>query len=169
MMEHKAYAFDYASFANELRPILEEALREDSVDALREFIQANLPRLLHPAGGPLPKAWEDELENSDVHEYGDFALTRFYDPGDDIGLGEAWVEVAELYGQKVSDLLLGRPIGGETLFDPGRLGSYFQSADDVEQSLAQLRVLLRGSDAEFRAAAFELFEEARGRGLYVTF
>jgi hypothetical protein len=36
--------------------------------------------------------WADDFPDADAHVYGDLALTRYYDPADDRGLADAWME-----------------------------------------------------------------------------
>ncbi len=122
-MDHKAYAFDYAGFQRRLAPILYAALETGDAGPLRAFIEANRAELTDPyEGEPL-----EELPDGDVHELGDFALTAFYDPACDIGLADDWEEAG--------DAALGVPFGPPSnLFDPGRMGSYFQSPELVERN-----------------------------------
>jgi hypothetical protein len=170
MIEHKAFVFDHLAFARELEPILKASLASGDVEVLREFIMAHLAALRDPyEGDELSDTWEAELENRDVHEYGDYALTRFYAPEADIGLGPAWGEVEATLGQRVYDLLLGLPVGDERSFDPGRMGSYFQSSEDVERGLVELRGMQTTRNSPLLERAVDLLSQARGRGLYVTF
>jgi hypothetical protein len=63
---------------------------------------------------------------------------------------------------------LGKPLGSAgVVFDPGRVGSYFQSPEFVRQSV---RLLQRCPQSELRGF-HELLSRAAvaGRGLYVTF
>ena len=105
-----------------------------------------------------------------MHEYGDFALTRFYDPADDRGVGNAWVGIDASLPEQDRPALLGRPLGrAGREFDPGRQGSYFQTPEQVVESLRRVQRLseyqdvLRGYIELLRACA------AGRRGVYVTF
>jgi hypothetical protein len=169
MMEHKAFAFDFGAFNRELRPILERALRGGATTELRKFILDHRDSLVDPyEGEPLAEDWEDALEYKDAHQYGDFALTRYYDPTQDIGLRSSWRAMENTIGVQ-SDLpspLLGRTIGDVTnWFDPGKMGSYFQSSEDVADNLARIRSHLRASDLRDVIAMLE----GAPRGLYITF
>ena len=170
-MEHHAFSLNYRAFETALLPVLNRALESSDLKALMAFVDANLDHLRTPYdGGGLGPGWREELEVGDVQEVGDFALTRFYDPTEDIGLGSQWIAVAEAV-KKVADpysLLLGTPVGpAGRLFDPGRLGSYFQTEGDVTNGLE----VLNRSNVRALDAARKMFEKAsaQGCGLYVTF
>jgi hypothetical protein len=170
-MSHKAYAFDWPAFEkDELPRLLVRALESGDPATIARYIAAHREHIKDPYEGlPIDEGWEATLGNRDVHEYGDFALTRFYDPAEDQGIAESWLAVdAELAEQDRSALLgsrLGVP-GHE--FDPGRQGSYFQTPEQVAESLrrfdrfahdGRLKTyvqLLRGCVAD-------------GLGVYVTF
>jgi hypothetical protein len=143
-MEHKAFVFDTKAFDLEVRPVLERALSDGDTRGLVDFIRGNVDVLKDPyEGEPLNENWENSLQVRDPHQYGDFALTKYYDPRQDIGLGRDWEEVQSLLLAEIgTDLpILGRPIGPpNSLFDPGKMGSYFQSEADVRDHLAKYRV-----------------------------
>jgi hypothetical protein len=168
-MSHKAYAFDWRRFEFELRPLLEGALVADNTGQLETFIDEHREVLADPyEGEPLSNDWRTALENRDVHEYGDYALTRFYDPADDCGIGEAWVRISERLSGRAANALLGCSVGAPKLvFDPGQQGSYFQTPAQVPESLAILKPLGVPELAPFIA----LLERcaADGCGVYVTF
>jgi hypothetical protein len=170
-LSHKAFAFDWSAFEFDLHPLLEAALESNDPTELEAFIDEHRKALTDPyEGNPLPKNWRAMLENRDVHEYGDYALTRFYDPSDDCGLVEFWAEVSERLPGRAADALLGFPIGPRgRLFDPGRLGSYFQTPTQVKKSLATLRP--RTNKLEELRPFVELLEQcaAEGLGVFVTF
>src|SRR5262245_48970068 len=143
-MQHKAYPLDYVRFRVELKPVLEAGLASGDVSELRRFIAANFQFLKDPnEGDPLPASWEALVEPKDVHQYGDLALTKFYDPREDVGLGYDWLGGSDRLG--VDDLLdeelgegqsitLGQPCGFPgNYFDPGQYGSYFQSPDLISR------------------------------------
>lgn len=170
-LDHKALVFDYRRFNVELAPLLYRALLERSSDELREFVNSDLGSFSDPyEGEPLARDWEAQLEFGNEHEVGDFALTRFYSPALNLGLGSEWLDVdRELrsLGDGLGLTLLGTPFGPpENLFDPGRTGSYFQSPEDVVRNLSDLRRARRTSAVE-RAEA--ILKKAEGHGLYVTF
>lgn len=172
-MEHKAFLFDFEAFETELRPILEWALRSSDDRALVSFIQANLADLRDPyEGEPLNANWESLITMHDAHQYGDFALTKYYDPAVDIGLGSAWNAFQEWFAEMSpagESPILGSPIGPmDAPFDPGKMGSYFQSAARVRENLKYLRRLPRAHDV---GSAIEMLRTAAdvNAGVYVTF
>ena len=177
-MEHKAFVFDHNNFDRMLRPILESALASGNCEELVDYISGNPGGLTDPyEGEPLDANWEDMLEVKDAHQYGDFALTRFYDSRDDVGLGGSWEEVGGIWANEFAGQpspVLGLPLGCEpNLFDPGKMGSYFQSENMVAANLdaviklmdrtPSVRSLLEPS-RNMLATAVD-----RKRGLYVTF
>lgn len=176
-MAHRAFAFDYAKFHDELRPVLLAALETGDAAALRAWIDANLAVLVDPdEGEPLSKNWQALLEVGDVHELGDYALTKYYDGDLDIGLDVDWEELAELLEKSglAPGLTLGTPLGGDDApFDPGRQGSYFQTPADVTAAVAQLQALLQTQPAlatDLLPLQGMFQQAARHRsGLYVTF
>jgi hypothetical protein len=176
MMEHKAFLFDYDSFDRELRAILEDALRSGDHSRLVSFINANLGDLRDPyEGEPLNAGWEAMIEMQDPHQYGDFALTKYYNPTADIGLGAAWENLQELIANDPA--LTESPILGSTIgpqddpFDPGKMGSYFQSAQQVRQNRRYLLDLAKKGQTEDLKRAIQMLDQAAGAetGLYVTF
>ena len=177
-MEHQAFVFDYAAFEQQLKPLLEAALASGDPSDLRAFIAANLDSTRDPyEGEPLADDWEDMLDAADVDQYGDFALTKFYDPQNDVGLGTDWETVQTMLAQHNPDLLqavLGRPVGPEgQLFDPGKMGSYFESAEEARQALDGLETLLREHPelSDGLADLRNMLQSAvdANQGLYVTF
>jgi len=175
-LPHKAFAFDYEAFHDQLRPLLLKALETHGAE-LRGFIEANLNQLTDPyEGEPLVKGWQALLENDDVHELGDFALTKYYDSDLDIGLDIDWEDIGELLEKSgVSPtIVLGTALGPvEAPFDPGRQGAYFQTAAEVSEALVLLQTLLQAQPtlaSELAPLQGMLQQAARGRrGLYVTF
>jgi hypothetical protein len=168
-MEHKAYAFDWSRFEIDLHPLLTQALATEDPAALEAYIGRHLPELTDPyEGEPLPADWRDALGNRYVHEYVDYALTRFYDPADCSGVGYEWARLSDELPEPAANALLGFPVGPPGRpFDPGRYGSYFQTPARVRESLATLKPLSVPELARF----VELLEQcaAQGRGVYVTF
>jgi len=176
-MLHRAFAFDYAAFHDQLRPLLLRALETDDGSGLGAFIDANLNLLVDPyEGEPLAKNWRALLESGDVQELGDFALTKYYDGDLDIGLDVDWKAIGELLDKSGSSraITLGAPLGTpEAPFDPGRQGAYFQTAADVADALTGLQTLLQAQPSlasELAPLQGMLQQAARSRrGLYVTF
>jgi hypothetical protein len=175
-MEHRAFLFDYARFAAELGSGLWHALETGDCTPVVRFTELNRRRLTDPyEGESLPDGW---AVPADVHELGDFALTAYYDPADDVGLAQTWEQardcVMRLMPGAEDEVVLGYPFGPEgAAFDPGRMGSYLRSAELARQhlgaltaagsSLAALPTVLGPVQAMLQGAV------SAGRGLYVTF
>jgi hypothetical protein len=180
-MEHKAFLFEYEDFALELKPILEIALDLNENKDLEKYINDNLYFLKDPdEGKPLSKNWQKIFDLKDIHDYGDFALTKFYDPNDDIGLGYVghdWVEIEEtILSLDINTpiLILGEPIGKEgNYFDPGKMGSYFQSLDVAIESKNVIDILIKGNsiDRKYLNPVISILDLAiaSNKGLYITF
>jgi hypothetical protein len=176
-MIHWAFIFDYAAFARELKSLLEAGLASGASDALAQFIHDNRRQLTDPyTEQPLPPSWEASLSPGDVQTYGFVALTKFYDvtdPDGEIGLWYRWDVIYDLLVQEAPGLevtILGRACGSPSnYFDPGRMGTYFQSADLVRRNRARLQRLVQSKPA--LAPALVMLEKAatQGKGLYVRF
>lgn len=169
-MSHKAYAFDWRTFKDdELHRILLESLKTGDTAAIANYIEAHREEIKDPYGGPIEQGWQATLGDLDVHEYGDLALTRFYDPADDRGIGDSWLAVDAMLEEQDRTALLGCPLGeARREFDPGRQGSYFQTPGQVVESLRRVeRVghtdVLQSYTQLLRACAVS------GLGVYVTF
>lgn len=176
-MEHKAFVFDYDAFVDELGNILENALLTNNNEKLVSFIKQNINSLKDPyEGEPLNTSWEAIVEPKDPNQYGDFALTKFYDPQDDIGLGAMWENVQNILKQECgkSLIILGTPFGSKnSYFDPGKMGSYFQSKSQIQGNLQLLTDIIHLSPDLFSELneAFNMIQKAAEaeKGLYVTF
>jgi hypothetical protein len=171
-MSHKAFIFDFDAFEVELRGLLEQALSTGDVRGLRAFIERRKGEAKDPCeGAPLGSDWEERLHVRDVDEYGDHALTVYYDPADDFGLAEDWMELDGLLAESEdSELLLGAAIAaGNKRFDPGKMGSYLQSRADVHRHRRRAEELAR-ERPELEPVRYLLeLAAAGGKGLYVTF
>lgn len=172
-MIHKAFVFDDDAFRAELRDPLERALRSGDLTTLRAFIADHLDALSDPyEGEPLDRNWESQIQFKDAHQYGDFALTKYYHPAEDVGLGDDWQAIGELLTTHgiAEQTVLGTPLGN---FDPGKQGSYFQPPSMVRMSLGRLDALVSGKpELAVRLAPLRSMLDAaarRGRGLYITF
>jgi len=175
-MEHKAFVLDYGAFERELAPILLNALDTGAVRDLVGFINSNLERLKDPyEGDPLDADWESMIETRDPHQYGDFALTKYYDPQTDIGLGQVWESIEETLTKEVGEgqaqaIVLGRPFGPpQNYFNPGKMGSYFQSPSEVKKNLQKLESLQSSARVPTAVARLKSIFDTSGKGLYVTF
>lgn len=177
-MEHKAFVFDYSAFTAEIGQILYQALSSNEVSLLIDSIEKNLSALSIPySGEPLDSNWRNLIETGDAHEYGDFLITKFYSPQVDIGLGEIWNEVhlalEECFPEQ-TEILLGSAFGPESnYFDPGKMGSYFQSLVQVQNShsLIEEFVNLYPEKSHLVASVQRMFQCAikEQKGLYITF
>lgn len=176
MMEHKAFQFDYSHFKRELQSILVQALSSHDCNLLVNFINENLHELRDPYdGNPLDANWNSLIETPDAHQYGDFALTKYYDPRVDLGLGSDWEDVQQQIAE-VSNLkscpILGDTIGPKDApFDPGKMGAYFQSFQQAQDNHAHLLIASRKSSSPRLGKAIELLAKAVDKqlGLYITF
>ncbi len=174
-MLHKAYALAWAAFEEDLLSLLERGLRSGRTDELVAFIEAHRAELTDLATAePLGTRWRAKVNLADVQPLGDLALTRYYNLRGDRGLEYAWLATHEALSSDAQAALLGEPIGYPTLFDPGKMGSYFQSAELVPESLALLREAEPLPVRKYRAdydRFLALLEACRegGLGVYVTF
>lgn len=171
--EHRAFCFDFRAFEAELAPLLYRALSDEDAEAIRDFVERNREALTDPyEGEPLSEEWEEMLEARDVQAYGDFALTKYYSPKEDIGLGTEWTSVGDRLrgtGSGLDGTLLGIPFGPPVKqFDPGRMGSYFQSPEMVAEHLRRLEKEPLDSDIDRAKSVLRAAQEV-GIGLYVTF
>ena len=175
MLEHKAFLFDYPQFTCELLPILEHSLTTNDCAQLISFIWDNIGLLSDPyEGEPLTPSWEtDFIETADAHQYGDFALTKYYTPLNDIGLGYSWISVKDaIPDNKGLSPILGSVIGSpDNPFDPGKMGSYFQSNMRVQKNFEFLQTITeQKTPEELDKAVGLLMQPFRlQKGLYVTF
>ncbi len=168
-MSHKAYAFDWHSFDCDLHRILIEALETNNSTDLEKYVDQNLNHVVDPyEGEPLTPNWRDSLGTPDIHEYGDYALTHFYDPIDDWGIGDEWLGLGLEFLESMEGAVLGFSVGPpNNLFDPGKYGSFFQTPEQVRESLSLLKPIQRPELASF----LKLLKSCvRKRcGVYVTF
>src|ERR1041385_3676683 len=148
-LDHKAYLLDYAEFAANLRPIIEHSLRTTSTEQLIAFIDLNWSSLRSPDTWlPLTKDWKTEVDAEDVQQCGDIALTK-YRTNRSIGLSYDWEELFETLSTEFKGSAAS-PILGEMLqvdgvsFDPGKLGSYFLSMDEVISYLRKVQQAGKG-------------------------
>jgi hypothetical protein len=169
-MEHKAFEFDWSAFDSELHRLLVDALAFNDSASLVEHIAGHIGQLRDPyEGEPLKPDWRSMLGNlDDIHTIGDFALTRYYDPKADFGIGGTWLAINEVLDQPTQSALLGQVVG-QVLepFDPGRMGSYFQSPEMLVQSIAALTSVNRPELHDY--ISFLGACRALGHGVYVTF
>jgi hypothetical protein len=170
-MQHKAFVFNYGRFQAELASVLYTALETDSVNQLISFIAAHQKELCTPAEGePLSSGWESELRTAAVDRAGAVALTAYYDPLNDIGLQYRWQELRSLLPD--STILFGVPFGpAQHLFDPGKMGAWFQYPELVRTNDAKVRDVASRQANHDLSLCLTMFRRAieRSSGLYVTF
>ena len=174
-MLHKAYALAWDAFEEDLFALLERGLRCGETTELVAFIDKHRAVLTDLATArPLGAGWRAKVDLADVQQLGDQALTRYYNLREERGLCHAWLGTEGALPPPVQAALLGDPIGGKTLFDPGKMGSYFRSAEQVQESLVVLREAEPLPVGEYRTdfdRFLKLLEECseRGCGVYITF
>jgi hypothetical protein len=112
--DHKAFVFDYTSFDRELKKIVEDAIDTGGYEDLERYIIANLIFLKDPyEGESLSEDWKEMFEHQeDSDQYGDFAMTKFYNPAEDIGFGHDWADAQNILLNEFEDssIILGTPI-----------------------------------------------------------
>jgi hypothetical protein len=164
-LSHKAFAFDWSAFELELAPQLKLGLQRGDTELLEGFIEAHRKSLRDPyEGEPLPEDWRNLLEAGDIQELADFALTRYYLPSADFGVGEEWSVLSEMASEAERHAMLGSAFES---FDPGRMGSYFQSSRIAAASLQILGTLGDGPSEVFKDGLRKAVNS--GLGIYVTF
>ncbi len=176
-MEHKAFLLNYQLFENELIHIIEKALVVDDYKELKSFVNENIKDLKDPyEGEPLELDWESLIEEKDPHQYCDFALTKYYNPLEDIGLGYEWDESNDYIMNNLKidySPVLGNTLGPKNnYFDPGKIGAYFQSVDIVKHNLLVVRDLRDSlSNDKLLDPAIAMLSKAieHNAGLYITF
>jgi len=149
-IEHKAWLLNYELFSDELADILFHALDFGETQILEGFIDQYHGSMTDLwTWKPLRQDWQEVLRKRlgtlDVLSLGDIALTRYYDPTDDVGLsygfdalGKYLNSVADL--RHIADALIGGywfgPKGKR--FDPGGMGTGFVSLEQAREHLALL-------------------------------
>ncbi|BAY82811.1 hypothetical protein NIES267_22950 [Calothrix parasitica NIES-267] len=177
-IEHKAFIFNYDAFIKELADILENALAKNESCELLIFIENNLSYLKHPdEGRTLDFSWKEIIETGDVDEYADIAMTKYYNPDDDIGMGYDWMQLDDLLLQELNieiSPLLGTVFSSsEHYFNPGKQGSYFQSPEKVRQNFELLNSL--SNEKLHKSSDIDILKNmlldalVLQKGLYITF
>lgn len=176
-IEHKAFIFDYEMFELELKDILELAIDSNDSTGLKQFIDLNINDITDPYEGErLSENWYEMLESENAQHYGDFALTKFYNPTEDIGLGYEWIKIEDMLSNNIGESIsiLGKPIGKiDNYFDPGKMGSYFQSLSMLVNSRNEIILLKKNNKKLFEilVPVIQMFDSAirSEKGLYVSF
>jgi hypothetical protein len=175
-LDHKAYLLDYDTFSTNLRPLIEHSLQTASTVQLVVFIESNLSSLRSPdTWRLLTTDWKGEVDIDDVQLCGDIALTK-YRVNSNIGLSYEWEELFNVFSTEYKGLATS-PILGEILqvagvsFDPGRLGTYFQSRKAVIANLSLVKQAAKGWGEDLLRPAVLMLQEAieAEKGLFVTF
>jgi hypothetical protein len=122
-MNDRAFAFRWDASERELRPAVERTLEADDPRELIDWIESHREALSDPyEGDPLPQNWQRLLETGDVDEFGDFALTCFYDVKQDLGLADRWLKVTDILEDDANAALLGTSLEVTgRVFDPSRM------------------------------------------------
>jgi hypothetical protein len=154
-IDHKAWLFDYRAFERELADTLYGALQTGDGRALKAFIDRHSGELTdqwtEERFGP---DWEEELRRRpgkppaeyDVQDYGDIALTKYYDVSDSRGLSydfdavHAYLAGLPALADVADALICGYPFGpAGRPFDPGRMGTGFITAGQAKELHGRLR------------------------------
>lgn len=143
-ISHKAFLFDHTNFDAELAGVLHAALETDDVGGLRRLILDNRHVLLDLwTEAPPADDWEARIEPAyRVQQFADLAMTKYYDPRDDRGLGHgfdapgAYLETVPGLGGWSSALYCGWLFGpsGRRL-DPGSMGTGLVSVAQVGEAV----------------------------------
>jgi hypothetical protein len=145
-ISHKAWLFDHAAFEAELALVLRMALQTDEPEALAAFLDRHHAALTDlETEEALPADWATGREEADVQALADLALTKFYTPSDERGLGEGFDALHAYLGAVPgmrplrAALICGKLFGpkGRRL-DPGCMGTGLLSPAEVTSLLACL-------------------------------
>ena len=179
-MIHKAFIFDYDNFKSQLKEILINSLLTKQKWDLIKFIKHNFPEIKDPdLGFPLDQTWEELTSKTDIYEFADFALTKFYEPANDIGLNSEWQETQEALKDifeivESDNIIWGDPIGMNNIyFRPKKKGSYFQTPQQILSNVELVNKCLEKRPEYFHNLKYLLFmlKSAANyqKGLYITF
>lgn len=189
-MEHKSFLFNTSAFTKELSEIILTAGETDNEKLLITFINQNLNDLKSPySGEELTAEWVEELETEDIQELADFAMTKYYNPDEELGLSYSWELLLESFDEldlKFNNeyYILGKSLDSENFtLDPGRMGLGFidsQQISSIHKELISLKQNFinifetESLDKEVIQAyeeLIEIYEEAKESncGLLMTF
>lgn len=148
-MEHKSFLFNTSAFTKELSEIILTAGDTENETLLISFINENLDNLKSPySGEKLTKEWHEELETEDIQELADFALTKYYNPDQELGLSFVWESLLELFDDLDLKYNCEYYILGEFLsyknftLDPSKMGLGFVNSEhitDIHRELISLK------------------------------
>jgi len=189
-MEHKAFLFDTSDFIKELSEVILTAGNTDNEDLLISFINENLEDLKSPySGEELTDEWQQELETKDIQELADFAMTKYYNPDEELGLSYNWDSLLESFDRldlkfNSNYYILGEPLKSHSfILDPGRMGLGFVNSNYISSIHKELLNLKENFtaicqennlDSELIISFDELLEiykkaDEAGSGLLLTF
>jgi hypothetical protein len=189
-MEHKSFLFNTSAFTKELSEIILTAGETDNEKLVISFINQNLNDLKSPySGEELTSEWIEELETEDIQELADFAMTKYYNPDEELGLSYSWELLLESFDEldlKFNNeyYILGKSLDSENFtLDPGRMGLGFidsQQISSIHKELISLKQNFinifetESLDKEVIQAyeeLIEIYEEAKESncGLLMTF
>ena len=171
-MEHKAFGFRWNSFREALLPRFYLYL-EGRVDEVADFARAEAGDLFDPYEGmPLRVEQVNEALVRGEHDFiAEAALTAFYAPSEDVGVGYEYLDVhsrLEALGANYAGLLHGSTLShAGKLFDPGKMGTFFCDLDEAE---SKSRLVSTIQDANLRRLLEPMAEAGLAAGgLFITF
>ncbi|UPZ16628.1 hypothetical protein [Flavobacterium humidisoli] len=189
-MEHKSFLFNTSAFTKELSEIILTAGETDNEKLLISFINQNLNDLKSPySGEELTAEWIEELETEDIQELADFAMTKYYNPDEELGLSYSWELLLESFDEldlKFNNeyYILGKSLDSENFtLDPGRMGLGFIDSQQISSIHKELISLKQNFTNIFETESLdkeviqayeeliEIYEEAKESncGLLMTF
>lgn len=168
-MEHKAFLFDTDKFNSKLAELLSSCHSKDDIQLIRSFINENIDDIKSPYDGEdLEIDWEDELENKDIQEYADFAITYCYNPDDEDGLSCCWQGILECLKKvklkfPAEYYILGNSVKlGDELLDPGQQGLGIIAAQDIYEMWTEIAACKEKVINEYdRLAENDIYESTK--------
>lgn len=144
-MNHKSFLFNTSDFSKELSEIILNAGNTGNEDLLISFINENLEHLKSPySGEELFEDWTEELENENIQELADFAMTKYYNPDEELGLSHNWDSLLQSFDKldlkfNADYYILGKSLKFNNFtLDPGMMGLGFISSDHISSMYLEL-------------------------------
>lgn len=144
-MEHKAFLFNTAEFTKQLSTIIITAGTTNNEKSLVCFINENLNKLKSPySGEKLNIEWKEELEAKDIQELADFAMTKYYNADDELGLSYLWDQFLKSFDKLQLNYnpeyyVIGKPLESKQfVLDPGRMGLGFIYSEHISSMYNEL-------------------------------